>query len=387
MSLLKDFVPNDLDCYDTIIFDIDGVICNGSNDFISGSLNVLNRLITNHNKRVILCTNNSTKHRNDYFEFFSQLPLDPTHLYTAASTLASQVHALLAADPNPDAKVLLIGEPGLFQECADRGIREDQIVRIETLTSPMKSLKDLTTVEISTNIAIVAIGLSAKWDYVSCALVEIVLQDLPTIKMLATSRVCTTTVSKTRQIPAVGAILHQLEHSLPGNIDPITQQAKKQFIPMGKPHTSMFEAMCRDFPSIDPTRTLMVGDRLDSDVAFGLACGLDTLLVFSGVTNEGYYRQRREQLLMMMNGDGCCDLSSLSSSPCPTTAKASNIISTASPNPASPNPASPIPSSSITMDKNSEAVIDKVFPTYCGADITCLLPPVNNNDDQNRSGL
>ena len=37
---------------------------------------------------------------------------------------------------------------------------------------------------------------------------------------------------------------------------------------------------------LDASRTVMVGDRLDTDMAFGNAGGLRTLLVLSGVTAE-----------------------------------------------------------------------------------------------------
>lgn len=37
---------------------------------------------------------------------------------------------------------------------------------------------------------------------------------------------------------------------------------------------------------IEPQRTCMIGDRLDTDIPFGIKGGLKTLLVLSGVSNE-----------------------------------------------------------------------------------------------------
>ncbi|CAF1462484.1 unnamed protein product, partial [Adineta steineri] len=55
---------------------------------------------------------------------------------------------------------------------------------------------------------------------------------------------------------------------------------------LGKPHAPMFDAIRLAFPDVDPKRTVMIGDRVETDIAFGNRQGATTLLVFSGATSE-----------------------------------------------------------------------------------------------------
>ncbi|KAK8397375.1 hypothetical protein O3P69_004831 [Scylla paramamosain] len=54
---------------------------------------------------------------------------------------------------------------------------------------------------------------------------------------------------------------------------------------MGKPSTKMFSVI-QEKNSLDPKRTLMIGDRCNTDILFGKNCGLQTLVVLSGVTTQ-----------------------------------------------------------------------------------------------------
>merc|ERR1719228_2784054 len=51
----------------------------------------------------------------------------------------------------------------------------------------------------------------------------------------------------------------------------------------GKPSKFMFEIVQARHPGIQPHRTLMIGDRANTDILLGKYCGLQTLLVGSGV--------------------------------------------------------------------------------------------------------
>jgi len=54
---------------------------------------------------------------------------------------------------------------------------------------------------------------------------------------------------------------------------------------IGKPSSRMLDAI-KAKHDFDPKRTIMVGDRLSTDIEFGKMGGLATLLVLSGITSE-----------------------------------------------------------------------------------------------------
>lgn len=52
---------------------------------------------------------------------------------------------------------------------------------------------------------------------------------------------------------------------------------------MGKPETMTFDVVKSVHPEVDPARTLMIGDRANTDILLGKNCNLKTLMVGSGV--------------------------------------------------------------------------------------------------------
>lgn len=59
--------------------------------------------------------------------------------------------------------------------------------------------------------------------------------------------------------------------------------AQREAFIVGKPNRFMFDCVAEEFP-VEPARTIMVGDRLDTDILMGNSCGLTTLLTLTGVT-------------------------------------------------------------------------------------------------------
>lgn len=81
-------------------------------------------------------------------------------------------------------------------------------------------------------------------------------------------------VSRHGIYPGTGSIVAAVENACERN--PVV---------MGKPSQRFLDCI-REAVKFDPMKTCMVGDRLDTDIQFGLNGSLSTLLVLSGVTSS-----------------------------------------------------------------------------------------------------
>ena len=78
-----------------------------------------------------------------------------------------------------------------------------------------------------------------------------------------------------RAVPIIGSLIASVEKS-----------TSRQPTVIGKPSTTYFSCVEALHPEIDPKRTVMIGDYLESDMAFASNCGLDSILVCTGADNE-----------------------------------------------------------------------------------------------------
>lgn len=76
------------------------------------------------------------------------------------------------------------------------------------------------------------------------------------------------------KVPGAGSIITCIE---------ISTNTKAEII--GKPNTFIIEHIIKS-KHLDREQCIMIGDNLETDIAFGNAAGVDTLCVLSGVTHE-----------------------------------------------------------------------------------------------------
>ncbi|MFC2063633.1 HAD-IIA family hydrolase [Chloroflexota bacterium] len=231
-----------------LVLDMDGVLWTGDSPI--GDLSGIFNRIYDRGLLVAFATNNSIRTPSAYIERlenFGVRNLVPDNVITSSITLADELKISFSAG----GEVFVIGEEGLKAAITDAGFNviED---------NPSK------------DIIAVAVGIDRKINF----------NKLKTATLLIREGIpfYGTNPDKTFPTPegmilGTGSLLAALITST--DVNPII---------VGKPSPKMI-AMARKRLGVQPSETLVIGDRLETDVASGQADGCHTALVFSGISN------------------------------------------------------------------------------------------------------
>ncbi|KZV91340.1 2-phosphoglycolate phosphatase [Exidia glandulosa HHB12029] len=258
-----------VDAFDTWLFDCDGVIWHGDR-LIDGAIDVLN-LLRQKQKHIIFVTNNATKSRRSYKSKFDKLGVQADVNEIFGSAYAAAVYVSSVMKLPKDKKVYVIGEAGLEEELHDEGIT--------TLggTDPADNVAgpfSLSKYEHDPSVAAVVCGLDTSITYTKYCKAYQHLTRNPGCAFVVTNEDGTYPAGD-GILPGGGAVSSPLRYAL-----------KRDPIAIGKPNKTMLDTIQAKH-HFDPKRTIMVGDRLDTDILFGQLGGVSTLLVLTGVTLEG----------------------------------------------------------------------------------------------------
>lgn len=226
--------------HDCLLLDLDGTVFRG-HEPTQGALDSLARLAA----RVLYVTNNASRAPAQVAEHLCELGFraDTDDVVTSAQSAAS----LLAAQLAPGAAVLVVGTDALADEVANRGLRPvrlaaDDPVAVVQGHSPQTGWPELAE-------AVLAIRAGALW---------------------VAANVDLTLPSERGLLPGNGAMVAAVR---------VATGREPQVA--GKPApTLMNDALSRG--TFD--RPLVVGDRLDTDIAGANGAGLPSLMVLSGVS-------------------------------------------------------------------------------------------------------
>ena len=233
-----------LDGYDAVLLDLDGTVVRGANA-VGGAPEVVNEL-RKAGRAVQFITNNASRAPEEVAEQLTGLGVrtTPGEVLTSAQAAATLLESLLPAG----SAVLVVGAAALVAAVRSVGLRPvdeaaEQPVAVVQGHSPETGWAQLCE-------ACLAIRSGARW--IACNIDP----TLPTERGL---------------LPGNGAMVAALQ----------TATGREPTV-AGKPARPLLDTAVERIGAQHP---LVVGDRLDTDIAGARAAGLDALLVLSGVSD------------------------------------------------------------------------------------------------------
>jgi 4-nitrophenyl phosphatase len=225
-----------------VVLDLDGTLYRGS-DPIPGAAGAV-REVENAGWRIVIATNNATRHRDEVSEHVRRvvgLEVSPGRVVTSGDAAARA----LSTDDIP---AFVVGQSGLRLTLEEAGI---------ALTEVPEEARS------------VVVGLDRTFDYDRLAAASRAI--LGGARLVATN-IDSTFPGTSGPEPGAGALV--------AAVVAVTAVAPAV---AGKPNEPMREAVAA---VLGPGPTVVIGDRLDTDIAFGAAAGWPTILVLTGVTDE-----------------------------------------------------------------------------------------------------
>ncbi len=238
-----------LDYIELFAIDLDGVVYRG-NITLPGASSFISR-IRELDRSLVFVTNSTLRPRGYYAAKLRAMgiPAAPGEIITAAYATGRYLKDLFdSSSPT----IFLLGERGLEEE-------------LEDLEPRYLSSQDEEVAQA------VVVGLDRKVNYEKlCKAVRDVMEGALFIGVNGDPL----WPVEEGFMPGVGVFLAAIE----------TATGVKPFV-VGKPNTYMLELAIQLF-GCEPSRVLMVGDKLDSDIMMGRKVGAKTALLLSGVTSE-----------------------------------------------------------------------------------------------------
>ncbi|AEO69378.1 573b9433-3100-40b6-a798-1171f91258eb [Thermothielavioides terrestris] len=262
-----------IDRFDTFLLDCDGVIWTGDHVF-EGVPETL-ELLRSRGKKIVFVTNNSTKSRQEYLKKFTSLGIqsDVEEIFGSAYSSAIYISRILKL-PRPKNKVFVIGEAGIENELRSENVPfiggTDPAFRRDMTPEDFKGIADGTLLD--PEVGCVLAGLDFHINYLK---LSHALQYLRRGAVFLATNVDSTFPMNHNFFPGAGAVS-----------TPLAYATGQQPLALGKPSQAMLDAIEGKF-RLDRARTCMVGDRLNTDIKFGIEGRLGgTLAVLTGVNSQ-----------------------------------------------------------------------------------------------------
>ncbi|KAH8405060.1 hypothetical protein KR222_010390, partial [Zaprionus bogoriensis] len=262
LDLSKKELKDWLDSFDSVITDCDGVLW-VYGKAIAGSADVMNNFIT-LGKSIYFCTNNSTKTRSELHAKGVELGFHITQ-----NGIISTAHATAAylKNRNFNKRVYVIGSTGITQELDLVGIAHTD-VGPDVMQGTLGEFMAL-HLKLEQNIGAVVVGFDDHFSFPKMTKAASYLSD-PNCLFIATNTDERFPMPNL-VVPGSGSFVSAIQ----------TCAERKPFV-IGKPNPAICESLIKK-KKINPSRTLMIGDRANTDILLGYNCGFQTLLVGTGI--------------------------------------------------------------------------------------------------------
>jgi len=233
------------------IFDLDGTIYRGEK-LIPGAQETIEKL-KSLRKKIVYLSNKPLQTREDYAAKLTCLgiPTEPREVINSSLVMAQWL-----TENAPGTTIFAIGEPPLIAELIREGFRlSENPEEVQFVIASFDRTFDYRKL----NIALQAIKKGARF--------------------VATNPDRTCPVEG-GEIPDCAAMIGAVEGATGKKVETI----------VGKPSAIMMQVALKTM-NVAPRECLLVGDRLETDIAMGKKAGMATALVLTGVTNRETLRQ------------------------------------------------------------------------------------------------
>ncbi|KAF2022158.1 2-phosphoglycolate phosphatase [Aaosphaeria arxii CBS 175.79] len=284
-----------IDRFDVFLFDCDGVLWSGDHLFPNVPETI--KMLKARGKQLVFVTNNSTKSRADYKKKFDKLgiPAEVDEVFGSSYSAAVYIKRILQL-PSPKNKVFVLGESGVEQELDAEGVPHiggtDPAFRRDIEPEDFVKLGDGSALD--PDVGVVLSGLDFHMNYLKMATA---LQYVQRGAIFLATNIDST-------LPMAGSLFPGAGSSGAGLVKAVGREP----LSLGKPSQAMMDAVEGKF-KFDRSRTCMVGDRLNTDIQFGIDGKLGgTLAVLTGVNKKEEFLAEGAKTVPMAYVDALGDL-------------------------------------------------------------------------------
>ncbi|KAL4426912.1 hypothetical protein ABPG74_012912 [Tetrahymena malaccensis] len=260
--------------YDNFFFDCDGVLWKSSNNKIKYAFEALN-VLKNEGKNVFFISNNCMRSRRVIQERLKNFGFETTqgHIHLSSSLLAHYIQR----EQKDIKKVYLIGMPGIVEEFRNHNI--DILDSEEHNQKKITDHKDVEFMEIDKSINAVVLGYNYNINYYKMCYASLLIQENKA-QFFASEDTPLIKFRNGRYMPSVGTLTQALTYGLREKFPNSVQKVN-----LSKPSEYALLQFVKDF-KLELNKSVMIGDKIDTDLEMAKRANIDSILVLTGETRE-----------------------------------------------------------------------------------------------------